>query len=238
MDIHVFIFSYNESILIGRTIEHYKKYLPSCKIILYDNYSTDNTVEIAKSKGCEVRYFQTNNEINDIVFRDLKNNCWKSVSKGWVIVADMDEYLCVSEEELQQEEHNGISILRVQGYDMIGESKNIELSDVKLQDIKKYVINNYENKNLCFLREKIEDINYTVGAHTCKPTGTIQYSQKIYINKHMNVLGLPYLLEKQKQRFERSEKMRKMGICIHYTNNVETITNLYYDNLQKSKLLS
>ena len=236
-NINVFIICYNESAMLPHTIKHYRKYLPNCTITILDNQSTDNSVEIATSLGCNCITWNTNNIIDDYKLRDLKNNCWKNVQSGWIIVADMDEFLYVTEKELEREYVQGTTILRVKGYDMNGESNTTDLTDIDLQQIVKYVDNNLESKNLCFLREKITDINYDFGAHTCHPQGYIQYSSPVYINKHMVNLGLPYLIDKMIKRYERSIEMRKRGLATHYTSNVTEITNRYNTALHNSKIL-
>jgi glycosyltransferase involved in cell wall biosynthesis len=200
-----------------------------------DNYSTDNSVEIAKSLGCEVVNWDTGNQIDDYKLRELKNTCWKTVQSGWVIVADMDEWLCVTEEGLEEEKNLGTTILQVIGVNMIGESNRIDLSDVNLHEINRFVEFPPESKKLCFMREAICDINYGIGAHDCIPVGNIVLSSKNYINKHMAILGLPFLIDRYKLRYERSVTMRNNGMAIHYTDNVDTVTNVYNNYMSNSK---
>jgi hypothetical protein len=235
--INVFLLCYNESALLPHVVKHYKKYIPSCKIHIYDNESTDNSVELAKSLGCDVISWSSGNILNDHLNKDIKNTCWKNIETGWIIVADMDEFLCVTEKELLEEEQEGTSILKILGINMIGESKKLDLSDIDLQDIKKYNEHPPEDKNLCFLREKIVDMNYDLGAHHCNPVGIIKYSLKKYLNKHMVHLGVEFQINKYIKRYERSEKMRSEGNASHYTNNVQEIRNSYMNSLKTSKNL-
>ena len=86
------------------------------------------------------------------------------------------------------------------------------------------MLNTAENKNICFYKPKIIEMNYTPGHHKCKPKGTIKYSEKIYILKHMNILGLEYLTNKYIQRYQRSLNARKKGMSIHYTNDSTYVT--------------
>jgi hypothetical protein len=235
MDINVFLLCFNESALLPHAIKHYKKYLPSCKITIYDNESTDDSVKIAKDLGCSVISWNSNNCIDDFKYIEIKNNCWKNVEKGWIIMADMDEFLCVSEDDLNREYKLGTTILSVKGYDMIGESETLDLSDIDLQEIKKCVENMYESKYLCFLRDEIEEINYNMGAHRIDPIGKIiQYSSTIYINKHMSSLGLKFLTNKNITRFERGEKMREKKLAVHYLNNKKKIEKLYKKQINNS----
>ena len=244
VDINIFLLCYNESALLPHTIKHYKKYLPSCKITIFDNESTDNSVEIAKSLGCNVIYFKSNNIQNEHIQNEyiqtyIKNNCWKEIANGWIIVADMDEYLCVTEEELKKEKELGTTVLTVHGYDMLGESNTLDLSDIDLQDIKKYRINIYENKRLCFLREHIKEMDYLGGAHALHhtPVGNIIYSAKTYINKHMSYLGLKFYKNKNLARYNITHEMRQRGMDLHYINNIEEIENNYNNFLNDHKLL-
>jgi len=237
MDINVFLLCYNESVLLPHVVKHYKKYLPSCKITIYDNESSDNSVEIAKSLGCSVVSWKTDGTLNEFKLTDIKNNCWKSVKNGWVIVADMDEFLCVTEKNLLEEFNKGVSILAVRGLDMIGESKLLDLSDIDLQLVTKYVDNIYEYKWLCFLREKINDMNYDHGAHSCQPSGDIVFSSNEYINKHMSDLGLQFIINKNINRFNRSRLMHRYGLAQHYSEDIAHITKMYTDKLKRCSIL-
>jgi len=238
MEVNIFILCYNESALLPHTINHYKKYIPSCKITIYDNESTDNSVELAKSFGCDVVAWNSNNIIDDFKYREIKNKCWKHVQRGWILMIDMDEFLCVTEDELIEEMKNGTSVLSVDGKNMIGESKTLDLTDIDLQKIKKYYDCSSESKNLCFLREKITEMNYGFGAHYCNPQGIVNYSSKLYINKHMSWLGLTYLQDKILQRYVRSEFMRSNNMATHYTDNMEQVMTDYCNALNGCKLFN
>ena len=78
-------------------------------------------------------------------------------------------------------------------------------------------------------------MNYSVGSHICSPKGNIKYSSKLYSIKHMSFVGLAFIVNKMKQRYERSSDMRKIGYSIHYTNNITKITKIYLSLLSKSK---
>lgn len=238
MNIHVFLLCYNESALLPHAVAHYRKHFPTCNITIYDNESTDNSLKLALSLKCNVYRWSSENIIDDFKYIDIKNNCWKSVESGWIIMADMDEFLCITESELKEEKEKGTIILRTQGYDMIGESTRVDLTDIDLQQISKYVLNDWESKHICFLREKIEEMNYGLGAHSCNPVTTdglpLTYSEKTYWNKHMNYLGLPFYIQKIINRYERSKCMREKNLAIHYINNVSDIEQNYLQMLEKS----
>ena len=238
---NIFMFCFNESVLLPHTVAHYKKYLPSCTITIYDNESTDNSVEIAKKLGCSVVNWSSGNINNSLTRRDIANNCWKRILNGWILMIDMDEWVCVTERELITEQLKGTNILDILGIEMIGESQKEDVSDIDLFNINKYVDNTWESKKLCFLRNAIKEMKYNAGAHKCSPesnNGTIlKYSSVQYYNKHMNVLGLPFFTQKMIQRFNRSHEMRKRNMSTHYTNDIELITNKYTSYLNDSKLL-
>ena len=232
MEINIFIVCYNESVLLPHTISHYRRNLPNAKITIIDNMSTDDSFEIANNLNCKVINWDTNNIIDDIKLRDLKNNCWKNVTTGWIIMIDMDEWLNVNESDLYNELLQGTTILSVRGIDMIGESNSLDLNDIDLHKINKYIENERESKKLCFLRNSIIDINYDLGAHNCNPNGVINYSSKIYINKHMRALGSLFVINKNIIRYNRSHEMIRIGLCIHYTNDNFKVFEDYNHQLQ------
>ena len=93
VSVHIFLLCYNEEFLLPKTIHHYKTYLPNCHITIYDNESTDNSVNIAKQLGCSIVSWKTTDEIDDEKYVEIKNTCWNGLHDGaWVIVGDMDEW--------------------------------------------------------------------------------------------------------------------------------------------------
>ena len=239
MDINIFALCFNEALIIPHMVAHYRKYLPSCKITIYDNESTDNSVEIAKALGCTVISWSSNNKFDDNKNLEIKNNCWKQVKNGWIIVTDMDEFLCVNENELLEETKLGTTILNVSGLQMIGESSTEDLSDIDLQNITKYIPNEYESKKLCFYRDNITEMNYSPGAHSCNPKGDrIQFSSNHYFNKHMCFLGLRFLINRYIERFKRSKEQRSLyGYSSHYTDDIMKISDEYNKALLNCKTL-
>lgn len=239
---HIFIVCYNEAIMIPHTVAHYRYRFPSCQITIYDNDSTDNSVELATSLGCNVIRLDTQGILNEFSLTELRNSGWK-VSNDWVIVCDMDEWLCINESELKKEEESGTTILRVKGYNIIANSQSVKLEDLDLQNLTTGVFNPYECKNICFNAKYITDIHFSLGAHTCSPVGNIKFSEKEYILKHMDELGVGYKCYKNKLRFERSEQMRsKHGMCNHYVNDEailkNTLDKLLRDSYDISGLLN
>tara|TARA_B100001123_G_C15296832_1_gene1019518 strand:- start:1632 stop:2399 length:768 start_codon:yes stop_codon:yes gene_type:complete len=228
-------------ILLPHTIEHYRRNIPNAKIIILDNESTDKSVEIAKSLDCEIISWRSPRweGMDEFKLSNLRRNCWKKINTGWIIVTDMDEWLCVTEKELENELNNNVSILNVVGINMVGESQQLNLSDIKLHCIKKYNLDPYRSRDKCFLREKINNINFNLGAHHAIPDGNIKYSTKIYFNKHMEMLGEKYYVNKHVKRTQRVQNQRKKHpkVCAHYTDDINCLKKTYRDNLEKAKII-
>jgi len=234
---HIFILCYNESVLLPHTIAHYRRNIPYANITILDNESTDGSQEIARQLGCNVVTWSSQNMINDFLYANIKNNCWKQVS-GWVIMVDMDEWLCITGQELEHELQNGTTLIKTKGIDMIGESRNEHLTDINLHALNRYVDNPFLDKSVCFYKNSISEMNYGIGAHHCDPVGRVQYSFRSYYIKHMSFLGLPFYTRKTTERFKRALQMQRLGMATHYTDNLNTITNEYNERLLNSNVLN
>jgi glycosyltransferase involved in cell wall biosynthesis len=234
MEITIFIVCFNEEIMLPKTVKHYKDRFSNAKIIICDNYSTDSSISIAMSLGCQILQWKTTPDNFEFMLTHLKNNVWKSAC-GWVIMCDMDEWLNIDEKQLIKEQENGTTILSIHGYDINGNSESAILDDINLETLKKGIPNHYENKKLCFNTKFIKELNYLHGSHHSNPVGQVKMSQTVYILKHMDWLGLPYKINKMKLRYERTFQMRKYGLAVHYTDNIEEITRQFNERLQKSK---
>ena len=232
--LHLYLLCYNESILIRETIDHYLSRFSKIKITILDNESTDNSVEIATSKGCNILSWSSTG-IDDNQYIDFKNNIWKNILSReeediWIIVADMDEWLSITEQELQSENDIGTTVISTLGYNMVGNSNNENLLDIDLHSLENGFYWPDENKSICFKRAAIQEMNYAIGAHTCNPVGNVVYSERKYILKHMEPLGLSFMVYKFTERYKRTEKKRNEGewwAGLHYSDNIFKIKCRY-----------
>ena len=234
--VNIYIFCFNEEVLLPHTIHHYKKYLPNSNITILDNMSNDNSVNIAKKLGCKIIQFNTGNKMNNHVKKYYSNNVWKKNKKGWVIIADMDEWLCVNEKDLINENNNGSTILKVKGVNMIGQSNLLNLKDIDLHKINYGIDNKSESKSMCFNVKYIKDMNYGIGQHKCNPIGVVKYSSKVYLNKHMEYLGLNWILNKRKNRLLRRNKNHN-NISTHYIKSSDEVKEEYINSLNNCYLV-
>ena len=126
MKIHAHILSWNEEKILPFTLDYYS--LICEKIYIYDNMSTDSSDQIyLKYPKVEVIKWNSNNEINENNYINIKNNEYKLRSRNknvdWVIVCDCDEILYHPNliNILENYKSEGINVPRISGHDMVSD---------------------------------------------------------------------------------------------------------------------
>lgn len=79
--IAVLIPCFNEEKSIGKVVRDAYKYLPDAKVYVYDNNSSDNTVDEAKKAGAVIRheYMQGKGNVIRRMFREIQAECYVMV---------------------------------------------------------------------------------------------------------------------------------------------------------------
>jgi hypothetical protein len=219
MSLHVYLLCHNEEVLLPHAIEHYRRRVPGVTFTILDNESDDRSVEIARGLGCTVQTFSTGGKLDDVILRDLKNDVWKHIADGWVIVADMDEWLCVTEADLAREERSGTTLLRTFGLNVFGESASAVLDDIDLHALNTGQPHPPESKAICFRRPQIAEMNYRVGAHVSAPAGEVRWSRRTYLLKHIAWPGETFMVHKHQLRYARGKEQQALGLGAHYTDD-------------------
>lgn len=214
MKIEVYIIAWNESDTIHLTIKHYKEFCD--KVVLYDNYSTDNTREIAESLGAEVRLFGEKGQLSDKWYLKIKNHCWKESDADWVIICDADEilyhpYLLFN---LKSATNKGDTIFHTYGWNVF--SNHVPRgSFLELQN--GFHDKNY-SKTVIFNPKEIKEINYGYGCHESQPRGNVKWSDVTPVLFHYrNIGGVEKLVERHKMYRKRLSALnRELKLGIHY----------------------
>jgi hypothetical protein len=189
-------------------VAHYRKRFPNCKIVVYDNESIDKTVEIAESLGCQILTYKTDNRLNDLVYLEIKNNCWKN-ELNWVIIADCDELVDISENDLINEK---ATIIMFEAYNMV----NLR-NDLNIEGITNGVRAESYDKAYCFNASKIDEIGYGAGCHWFEPKGLVEYSENIYKAYHYKYINIDYMINRHAIFASRlSDENIRRGYGAHY----------------------
>lgn len=167
MKIHAYSICWNEEVLLPFYLRHYEQFCE--KIIIYDNMSTDKSRYIINNHPlCELRDFNTHNEINEDIFLEIKNNCWKECrNKGidYVIVSDIDEFLHSKNLISFIEINKKFSVFRPAGFEMF--ANKFQQNEYQLYDqIKKGLFSSKFCKKIIFSPDRIREINFKPGCHS------------------------------------------------------------------------
>lgn len=231
MSIHLYTLCWNEMDILPFVIDYWKL-LPITKAVVYDNGSTDGSIEYLKQfNWIEVRHFDTEGQ-NDVVQRQIKSEAWKE-SRGkcdYVIVCDMDEMIyCPNiEDELWYMKTNGYNVMGMPWYAMCFDVRPTyekgKLLHTQGDKFYKQYINHdkrwsHLGKFMLFDPNVIDDMGYSVGCHYSSPRPYLKLYETnkafaIHVNKG---LSEDYFVERRKKMGNNLSITNKMGgMCYEY----------------------
>lgn len=233
MKIDVFATCYNEQIILPYFLKHYKKFARN--ITIFDNMSTDNSVNIMNEYGVNVVPFNTNGKFEESVLMNIRNNCWKNSDADWVIVCDTDE-LIYHENLIDILSNTNATHIVTEGYEMMTE--NLPTTDGQIyEEIKTGYFKPDYSKPCLFKPSEITDSNFAPGSHTARPNGNI-----ISINDsgikllHYKYLNRDVLINKYRHYAERqSDEMKRMGWGNYQEWTADVLNKQFDDWLAISK---
>lgn len=218
MRITLYFINFNDSFYIPFIHEHYSKFCQ--RIVMYDQYSTDDSVNLAKSFGMEVRNFGRRGQLNDQWYLDIKNHCWKECRTedyyaDYVIVCDADEFVSIPDGVLSEPHF----LPKVTGFNMISES----LPEKSVMEIKTGEYSEGYSKQAIFSPHVVQEINYVHGCHknhmvTSEPKSILQAVVSLF---HYRMIGgVDRMIERHRMyctRMSEFNKTHKMGF--HYLHS-------------------
>jgi hypothetical protein len=232
MRIHAFAICYNEEALLPYYLRHYSAFCD--KITIYDNQSTDRSVEICKANPkVEVISYDTGNEIRDDIYLQIKNNCWKNCGADWVIVGDIDEL--VYHPQLREVLGKTIATAFAPAlFNMF--SKKFPTTDGQIWEEVKRGLQGGAKLNL-FRPADIQEINYQPGCHEAHPVGRIVRDDSLNIKTlHMKYLGKEYYMERTRMSNSRLSAVNKRyGWGHHYQKSAEELSRTFDEQYKEAQ---
>lgn len=214
MKIEIFTVIKDAEYILPLYLEHYTRNFPGCKINIYDNGSTDSSLDLCRNAGCTITDFPDYVfSTNEGPLTDLKNNIWKTSDADWVIICDVDEIIQINHEDLAN--LNEVDIVQFRGYNMI------DTDDLKDPQLFTHGISAGMYCKACLFRPSIEEINYTPGAHGFNPDPKYKVSKFQYKLFHYNRSWF---------------NLENFYVC-HSFHSKELVKDVYFKSLEKIRKL-
>lgn len=238
--IHYYALCWNEEKMLPFMFDYYKQFVD--RFTLYDNYSDDSSESIILSQpNAHIKKFSMDGEINDYIYQDIKNNCWKQ-SRGkadYVIVCDTDEFIYHSDihQAITQLKCDKYSIVKPYGYNMYSTNYPVYDSQHLLTDqVKRGIRVPMFDKCILFDPHAIVEIKYKPGAHECHPWGRVKkYRNEDIKLLHYKNIGLEQLLERNRAYASRlSKENTEKGYGAEYLKKEQLIIQEFTENEQKA----
>jgi len=230
MFVEAYILAFNEAETIHLTIRHYRQFCD--RITIFDNFSTDNTREIAEGLGCEIRPFGIAGVLDDKEYLKVKNHCWKGSNADWVIVCDADEILAAEYQDFKTATFYGRTIFRTNGWNVFSN----EMPKNDWLEVKTGVPDKAYSKRIVFNPKEIKEINYVYGCHEFNPVGMVKYDDKdLTLFHYKHVGGVQRVLKRHALYAERrSEFNKRWKLGDNYDDPKEKTIRYFNENLVKS----
>ena len=211
MKIEIHIIAYNEHIMLPFTIAHYKKMFKDPVIIVHDNNSTDNTVEIANAEGCIILPFTTEG-MNDTIQSQIKSKCAMSSNADWVLCIDADELCFINSEDLEDLERRGINVVQFQGWNIFDQVKSPWDITIPMG-----VICTAYSKPVLLRTRTFNAINFAAGAHSVLLSPAGNWSRDEYKLLHYKHWSCDWNLNRSTELAGRqSEDNKKRNHSFHF----------------------
>lgn len=206
MKIHVYSFCWNENPMVKFFLRHYEKFAD--KIIVYDQDSTDGTLDILKAHPLVELRKQDWSGLDDERFIDLVNSAWIGDSCDWIMWPDIDEILY----------HPNVfwalatateDVIRSKGYALISKSgfDGDDGRQIYEQVTTGYPQPNYD-KCICW-RSGIK-LSHSIGRHTYsdspRTNGVIGEDAKLKLFHCHYIGGVAFTRAKNQRTYERCVK--------------------------------
>jgi glycosyltransferase involved in cell wall biosynthesis len=228
MKIEVYCLAHQEAKIMPYFMKHYAQF---AKVILLEGHSTDKTVDIALEWGAEIRKVDSNNEVNDEIWLQIKNNCWKDSKADWVIVCDADEFV-YSRNLLKILSKTDSVVFLPRLFNMMSEVFPETRSQI--YDEIQYGKEGGAKMNL-FRPDCVGEINYAIGCHYADPVD--KNGNKISPNVtseiltlHMRHLSRAYTLEKNRYLYSRLSEVNKKHNWGYHLGASEEEYNRWFNN--------
>lgn len=244
--IHWYTLCYNEMDKLPFVVRYWENMAD--KVTVYDNGSTDGSVEyLKKFPFVDVRHFDSNNSMREDIQRDLKNSVWKE-SRGkadYVIVSDLDEVVWAEDAVgvMKRLKQGGVSLVEFPFVSVVSDHKLSADKFVHEQGVQFFKENGFyshghNGKVLMFSPNLVSDINYAVGAHSCRPRGKI-VGTKILDGQmctfHLDPLELDMHIRKNIRNLSRQSEVNKRNRWdTHYKGDKTIIENDFKTKFLKS----